>query len=1406
MKLTKRLLTLALAVLMIVSVLPLSTSAVTYDVLLNHGPQGWGSEAWPLQRNSGERLPLYHTRDDILNNYGMLPGYYVMNDQRVFIEWNTAYDARTGRGTGTSYYDYYDGDTSQYLYAIWGYNIQLNADGGVFPATGNSIYLSYVANYNGSNYNDPLTDYEYCFPDFVGGAPTKPGCRRYMPNGNYAYGLLTSNLGFFTWEGPGQNLTIPPTGGSYPWSYFHCVNTYRGLALEFVAIWEPSITYDANGGTGYMGVDYLEFAYDALWNYEYYTVKNCGYSKSGTYFTGWNTKPDGSGVKVAPGSTLGGQMNNSDPITLYAQWADGSTGHVHSYNSTVTTQPTCTTQGVRNYKCACGSAYNEAIPALGHNTTTYTTPATCTTEGQNVTSCTRCGAAVTTKIPALGHDYKTTTTSATCTKEGTSVQTCSRCGDSTTTTTPALGHDYTTTTTEATCTEGGKTVKTCKRCSNSFTTTTEALGHDYKTTTTYPTCTEEGKTVKSCSRCGDSTTTTTPALGHTFGGYVYNNDAVCGKDGTKTRTCISCQFKETVTAEGTATGEHLFYDYVSNNDATCTEDGTMTASCEYGCGETDTIKDAGTAKGHSFGDWTVTTEPTATSVGVETRACSACDATETREIPMLDSDSPVVAGVNNYTVTLNGISDIKEIRFAIGHYTTGSEVKAAEKNVTLDKSTVAKYTVDGVMTYDLPWVGEYTFWVRANDGSSYFIYTNVDEIDPYVESYGVKLTVKDYGEDYKDMWLAKGTFGSYNEIKASTDFKYQASVNKMNVFAKTTHDFSYTMSEPGDYTVLIRYNDGSYDLIHHTLTVDYPEFIGNGLQLTVTNIPDIKIIRTAYGHYESVAEIKAASGVRNFSNKNDIKNAESYKIQFRDEGEVTLIVEYNNGYKHVYHYNVEKKVPTFTQNGNSVTIGDLDGLYIVRYAPGKYTSSTAIKDAAGSKYAKADSINADGNIVINNLTVGTWSFCVQYDDESYNYYTINIEEDDILPCAHTWGDWVVTQSPTYVFEGEEERLCSSCGAVEIRTVAALVCTHTSWSEWATVIPATFTSEGEEVRSCLDCGTEETRTISKLVCTHSFGEWEVTVPATEETEGLETRTCTVCGETETQTIPVIVVVPTATNVAVSKAFSDNMMVQRDDTLSVWGTADSDSGKVIVEFAGETAVADVDEEGNWKATFDKTFAYSTEVQDMTVYGGDSETVIEDILIGDVYYVIGQSNVFYSILTQIQQSNDYGITTECDFDDSRNIRFFRNSNLYTADLEGDLAQGTAAELNDVMVDYGWMTPSQVEANLETNEYLDKRNTAFSALGYLFAYNMSKEVDVPVGVIEIDAAGYPLMSFAPNELAEKWGHEQYDEETGTYYYYLRTGVLNNPELKTRYVYNHLINPLKNFSTAGIIWYQGES
>ncbi|MBR4880376.1 MAG: hypothetical protein IKU19_00475, partial [Clostridia bacterium] len=336
-----------------------------------------------------------------------------------------------------------------------------------------------------------------------------------------------------------------------------------------------------------------------------------------------------------------------------------------------------------------------------------------------------------------------------------------------------------------------------------------------------PTCTTTGIETTKCA-CGQGTTTKeipalNPTVGCKYDAGTVTKAPTCTAKGTKVYVCAVCEGKKT---ESVA------------------------------------------ALGHSWGVWVETIAPTTETVGEETRTCTACGATETQEIPVIQGTDPYIDGYNNYTITLRNMTNIKEVRFAIGHYTTGSQVKAAEKNVTLSASVVNSNTVNGTFTYDLPWAGEYTFWVRLNDGSQYFLYETISEINPYVTSYGVKLTVNDFGDNYKDAWLAKGTFNSYSEIKASTAFKYQASANKLANYAKTTHDFTYTMTDPGDYTVLIRYNDGSVDVIHHTLTVDYPVLVENGLQAIITNIPDIKIIRTAYGHHTSVESIKKAATVR----------------------------------------------------------------------------------------------------------------------------------------------------------------------------------------------------------------------------------------------------------------------------------------------------------------------------------------------------------------------------------------------------------------------------------------------------------------------------------------------------------------------------------------------------------------
>ena len=595
------------------------------------------------------------------------------------------------------------------------------------------------------------------------------------------------------------------------------------------------------------------------------------------------------------------------------------------------------------------------------------------------------------------HSYTSSVTkAATCTDTGVLTYTCS-CGDSYTETIAAIGHSYTSKVTAPTCTEAGYTTYTCSNCGDSYTADETAkldhLYYDYVSNGN-ATCTEDGTMTAYCEYgCGnyDTIKDAGSAKGHSYIG-AETTAPTCGAEGTMTYTCANCG--DVYTESISATGAHS---YVGTETAapTCGAEGTMTYTCSV-CGDayTETLEATGN---HTWGDWTETKAPTYTEVGTQTRTCSVCSATETEEIPMLEAPSdgtPAVLDTVNYTVTLSGITDIKEIRFAPGHWTTGTEVREADGTLTLSSALVeANTNENGVFSYDVAYATEYTFWVRKNDGTGYFVYADTSEINTYLTSDGLRLTVTDMrpASEIKDIWFAQGTWTTYAEIKNNVvdGAKYQATATKLaNYFA--TNDFTYTCLAPGEHTVLIRYNDETVEYHHITLTVDVPTFDVNGLQVTVGNIPGVKIIRTAYGEYANVTEIKSASGVRNFNNKTAIQDAESYMIQYRENGVVTIIVEYDTGYKHVEHITIQQKVPTFEQDGNTVTIGDLDGLVIVRYAPGTWKTSNGIKNAEGSKYVKPESI-VDGKIVVTDLASGTYTFCVQYDDESYNFYTVTVE-------------------------------------------------------------------------------------------------------------------------------------------------------------------------------------------------------------------------------------------------------------------------------------------------------------------------------------------------------------------------------------------------------------------------------
>ena len=77
------------------------------------------------------------------------------------------------------------------------------------------------------------------------------------------------------------------------------------------------------------------------------------------------------------------------------------TEHIHTYTSQITTEATCTNNGLKTYTCSgCNDTYTEEILAIGHNYIgTLTKEATETENGEMTYTCSQCGDSYTEVIP-----------------------------------------------------------------------------------------------------------------------------------------------------------------------------------------------------------------------------------------------------------------------------------------------------------------------------------------------------------------------------------------------------------------------------------------------------------------------------------------------------------------------------------------------------------------------------------------------------------------------------------------------------------------------------------------------------------------------------------------------------------------------------------------------------------------------------------------------------------------------------------------------------------------------------------------------------------------------------------------------------------------------------------------------
>lgn len=237
--------------------------------------------------------------------------------------------------------------------------------------------------------------------------------------------------------------------------------------------------------------------------------------------------------------------------------------------------------------------------------------------------------------------------------------------------------------------------------------------------------------------------------------------------------------------------------------------------------------------------------------------------------------------------------------------------------------------------------------------------------------------------------------------------------------------------------------------------------------------------------------------------------------------------------------------------------------------------------------------------------------------------------------------------------------------------------------------------------------------------------------------------------------------------VSGVFSSGMVLQRDEPIRVWGFSRKTGGKVTGEFAGETSEATIGEDNRFTLTF-KAQKYSKIPQTMKIFDDcGHETVFDDILVGDVWFIGGQSNGELPVRPCVEYTP--GIT----FGGNRNYRLFAQ---FQHDIELHQELCDAPQPDVIKADWRWKRPDE-EASLE-----------FSAIGWFFADKASKLIDIPLGMIMICPAGACISELMPVELAHKCD------------YFKKTNVVVGG------YYNTAIAPFVGLPFKGMMFFQGES
>lgn len=240
------------------------------------------------------------------------------------------------------------------------------------------------------------------------------------------------------------------------------------------------------------------------------------------------------------------------------------------------------------------------------------------------------------------------------------------------------------------------------------------------------------------------------------------------------------------------------------------------------------------------------------------------------------------------------------------------------------------------------------------------------------------------------------------------------------------------------------------------------------------------------------------------------------------------------------------------------------------------------------------------------------------------------------------------------------------------------------------------------------------------------------------------------------------------VTLPKMFSDGMVMQRETNANLWGTAKASSSvKITTSWDKKTYTVKAGNDGKWKTSVKTPAAGGP----YTITLNDGEkTVLDNILIGEVWICSGQSNMEMPMKGFKNQPIE-GAVADILHSTDKQLRLFtvkRNSRF--------------APVDTVSGKWNEAGPASVRE--------------FSATAYYFGRELRQALGVPVGLIVTAWGGSACEAWMTADWLKAFPDAKIPSSPEDIKSKNRTPTV---------LYNGMLRPLIGVTMRGVIWYQGE-